>query len=61
MTKTENIVLRVDSELKRNFEKKASARQMSLTTFLLRLISDGAAIESQRRERVRQVAIKMNN
>jgi len=53
MSKSETITLRVSTETKRLFEKTASARGVSITELLLGLISDGAALERQRRERLR--------
>jgi uncharacterized protein (DUF1778 family) len=54
MTKTENVVLRVDKETKNFFQEMADARGLSLTSLILGLLSDGARLERQRRDRVRE-------
>ena len=61
MVKESNIVLRVDESTKKIFQKMADARGLSLTALILGLVSDGARLERERRERVRQAAIRMNN
>jgi uncharacterized protein (DUF1778 family) len=57
--KTENINLRVSTETKRLFEKMASARGMSLTEFILGLVSNGAALEKARRANLRAIVNEM--
>lgn len=59
MVKETNIVLRVDESTKKIFQKMAEARNISLTSLILGLISDGARIELERRERVRKIGSKL--
>ena len=51
--KTENINLRVSPETKKTLLRIADAHAMSLSEFIITMISEGAALEQQRRQRLR--------
>lgn len=59
MVKETNIVLRVDESTKKIFQKTADARGLNLTELILGLVSDGARLERERRERVRKIGSKL--
>jgi hypothetical protein len=59
MTKDCVIALRCDRETKDFFEKLASARDVTVSKLLFGLISDGAKLERQRREQLRQIVKKI--
>ena len=54
MSKSETITLRVDGMAKKSLEKMAGARGMSLSEFILTMLSEGASAEKAKRARLRQ-------
>jgi hypothetical protein len=61
MSKSENLVLRIDKETKNFFKKKADSRGVSLTRLIMGLISDGERFENERCEKIRRLAVHLNN
>lgn len=50
-----------DRETKELFENMAEARGITVSKLLMGLISDGAKLERQKRERIRQLANQLVN
>lgn len=59
MTKYDNINIRVPESTKKSLKQMAESRGMNLSEFILNMISAGAALERERRERVRGLVSKM--
>jgi hypothetical protein len=53
------VALRCDRETKNFLEQMAEARDVSMSKLIFGLISDGARLERQRREQIRQLAAQI--
>lgn len=52
MNYSDQIIIDIDSETKQDLQKMADKRGITLSEFILGLLSDGAILERQRRKRV---------
>jgi hypothetical protein len=50
MSYNDHIIIDIDSETKQDLQKMADKRSITLSEFILGLLSDGAKLEKQRRE-----------
>ena len=55
------IAISCDRETKDLFKNMAQARGITVSKLLMGLISDGAKLERQKRERIRQLAVQLVN